>query len=129
MGYAGDAVFSAQLLEHFYHPQWVGDLDRPSASATEGHAPCGDVVRIDIRVEAGLVAEARFRTLGCAVAIAASDALCGIVGGQTVSAAQFLHLDELVAALGGIPARRESCASAPLSALRSALRLLVPPVR
>ena len=121
-------MYSEQLLEHFYRPCWVGDIARPTATATEGHAPCGDVVQIVIRVEDGLVAEARFRTLGCAVAIAASDALCALVRGQTVTAAQFLHLDEVTAALGGIPERRESCAAAPLAALRSALRTLAPPL-
>ncbi|GAC1363170.1 MAG: Fe-S cluster assembly scaffold protein NifU [Actinomycetota bacterium] len=122
-------MFSERLLDHFYRPKWAGDLDSPSATATEGHAPCGDVVQIDIQVADGVVAAARFRTLGCAVAIAASDALCELVAGQSVTAAQFLHLDEVIAALDGIPPKRESCAGAPVAALRSALRHLSPPVR
>lgn len=126
MHYAGEAVFSAQLLDRFYDPHWVGDMASPSATATEGNPTCGDVVRIHLLVENGSITAARFRTLGCAVAIAASDALCELVTGQTLTAAQFLHLDDIVAALGGIPPKRQSCASAPLSALRSALRLLAP---
>ncbi|HYR63909.1 MAG TPA: iron-sulfur cluster assembly scaffold protein [Actinomycetota bacterium] len=136
-------MYSAQLLDRFYHPRWVGNVAAPDApgsvpdgmagvpgsvpggrawaSATEGNPTCGDVVQIDIEVAGGMIAVARFRTLGCAVAIAASDALCDLATGQTVTAAQFLHVDEVIAALGGIPPRRESCASAPMAALRSAL--------
>lgn len=115
-------MFAPPLLNRFYDPRFAGDLEAPTATATEGNPTCGDVVRIGVEVVDGTVRAARFRTLGCAVAIAASDAVCDLVGGQSLMAAQFLHLDEVVAALGGIPPGRESCASAPLSALRAALR-------
>ncbi|HEU5001535.1 MAG TPA: iron-sulfur cluster assembly scaffold protein [Actinomycetota bacterium] len=115
-------MFSEALLDRFFHPRHVGDLPAPSASATEGNPICGDVVHIDLDVADGTVAAARFRTMGCAVAIAASEALCELVAGQPVAVAQFLHLSEIVATLGGIPPNRDSCAEAPLAAFRSALR-------
>ncbi len=114
-------MYSAQLLDRFYHPRWVGNLEAPSASATEGNPTCGDVVQIEIQVTDGTISVARFRTLGCAVAIAACDAVCDLVNGQTTTAAKFLHVDEVIAELGGIPPKRESCAAAPLAALRAAL--------
>ena len=119
-------MYSAQLLDRFLHPRWVGDIASPSAEATEGYPTCGDVVQIHLQVVDGSIRIARFRTLGCAVAIAASDAMCELVTGQTPTAAQFLHLNELIAALGGIPPQRQSCAAAPLTALRSALQRLSP---
>ena len=114
-------MYSAQLLDRFYHPRWVGNLAVPSASATEGNPTCGDVVQIEIQVTDGMISVARFRTLGCAVAIAACDAVCDLATGQTITAAKFLHVDEVISELGGIPPKRESCAAAPLAALRSAL--------
>ncbi len=114
-------MYSAQLLDRFYHPRWVGNLEAPSASATEGNPTCGDVVQIEIQVTDGMISVARFRTLGCAVAIAACDAVCDLATGQTITAAKFLHVDEVISELGGIPPKRESCAAAPLAALRSAL--------
>jgi len=117
-------VFSARLLDRFYEPAHVGDLDAPTATATAGNPTCGDVVRLAVEVAGGAIVGARFRTLGCAVAIAASDAVCELVAGQSPMAAQFLHLGEVVAALDGIPEGRESCASAPLAALRAVLRAL-----
>src|SRR5439155_23257879 len=77
-GLRWDSVYSAQLLDRFYHPRWVGNLAAPSASATEGNPTCGDVVQIEIQVTDGMISVARFRTLGCAIAIAASDALCDL---------------------------------------------------
>ncbi|HWD07604.1 MAG TPA: iron-sulfur cluster assembly scaffold protein [Actinomycetota bacterium] len=117
-------AFSARLLNRFYEPAYVGDVDAPSATATAGNPTCGDVVCLEVEVVDGAISTARFHTLGCAVAIAASDAVCELVAGQSPMAAQFLHLDEVVGALDGIPEGRESCASAPLAALRAVLRNL-----
>lgn len=117
-------MFSARLLDRFYEPRFAGDLDSPAAIATEGNPTCGDVVRLAVEVVDGAIVTARFRTLGCAVAIAASDAVCELVAGQSPMAAQFIALEAVVAALDGIPEGRESCAAAPLSALRAVLRTL-----
>lgn len=125
-------MFSEQLLERFFHPRWVGELSGGAAGslggawarATEGLPTCGDVVQMDIRVVDGVITGARFRTQGCPVAIAASDAACELVTGQTLVAAQFLHVNEVIEMLGGIPPKREGCATAPVTALRSAVQRL-----
>lgn len=114
-------MYSSRLLEHFHHPSWVGDLPAPSGLAVEGDRTCGDVVQIGIEVSEGVIAQAMFRTLGCAVAIAASDAVCDLAIGKTPTAAEAIDVEEVVAALGGIPEERETCAAAALTALRSAL--------
>lgn len=117
-------MHSDQLLRRFTDPAWVGDLERPSVVVTEGNPTCGDVVQIGLEVADGLITEARFRTLGCAVAIAASDAICELTRGRTLTGAEVLDFDEVERALGGIPEERLSCATAPLSAFRSAIRQL-----
>jgi NifU-like protein involved in Fe-S cluster formation len=115
-------VYSQRLLERFHDPAWAGDLETPTSVATAGNPTCGDVVQIGVEVTGGVIRQARFRTLGCAIAIATSDALCDLVGGMPVYEALLLTTADLATALGGIPDDRTACASGPLAALRSALR-------
>lgn len=117
-------MHSDLLLQRFHGPRWVGDLERPTVVALQGNPTCGDVVQIGLEIKDGIVAEARFRTLGCAVAIAASDVVCELVKGRTLTGAEILDLEEIAEALGGIPDERQSCAAAPIAALRSATREL-----
>lgn len=115
-------MHSELLLKRFREPTWVGDLDRASIVVTEGNPTCGDVVQIGLEVRDGLVVDARFRTLGCAVAIASSDLLCEMVRGRTIAGAEVVDLSEIDEALGGVALGRESCAAAPLAALRTAIQ-------
>lgn len=115
-------MYSQRLLERFHSATRAGDLSAPSGVALKGNPTCGDVVQIGIEVsDDGWITDARFRTLGCAVAIAASDAVCDLVVGRTMAAAAVLGPDEIAEALGGIPQQRAGCAAAPVEALRSAL--------
>lgn len=117
-------MHSELMLSRFKDPAWVGDIERPSVVVIEGNPTCGDVVQIGLKVADGLITEARFRTLGCAVAIAASDVICELTRGRTLTGAEILDFEEVEQALGGIPEERLSCATAPLSAFRSAIRQL-----
>jgi nitrogen fixation NifU-like protein len=114
-------MYSTQLLDRFHAPRWVGDLAAPSGVGTEGDPTCGDVVEIAIGVADGVIQAARFRTLGCVVAIAASDAICDLVTGLSPAGARVLEADEVHTILGGVPEERTSCVAAALAALRSAL--------
>lgn len=115
------SMYSDALLQRFHNPSWVGDLPSPSALALEGNPVCGDVVQIGIEVSDGVISEARFRTLGCAVAIAASDALCDLITGGSLTYAEVLDFESISEALGGIAEERVNCVTPPLNALRAAL--------
>lgn len=115
-------MYSSLLLEHFHDPRRVGDVASPAAVGVEGDPTCGDVVQIGLEISGDVIADARFRTLGCAVAIAASDAVCDLVLGLTLTAAEVIDVEDVVEALGGVPEQRGSCAAAALAALRRALR-------
>lgn len=115
-------MYSERLLQRFHDPVWAGDLAAPTSIATAGNPTCGDVVQIGVEVLDGCVVQARFRTLGCAIAIAASDAVCDLVAGMPVYEALLLTTGDVAAALEGIPEDRSPCASGALAALRAALR-------
>ncbi len=114
-------MYSDRLMARFLEPAYIGDVEKPDAVGVEGNITCGDVVHISIKLHDGLIGEARFRSQGCATAIAAADVCCELALGSTVTAARTLELSEITAALGGIPEEREGCAAIGLGALRSAL--------
>lgn len=119
-------MYSDALLGRFLDPLHAGDLDAPDGTGRAGNATCGDVVHFAVKIADGLISEARFRTQGCATAIAASDALCELVIGSSVTAAEVLDFDDLAVKLGGVPEDRSNCATIALEALRSALEEIRP---
>jgi nitrogen fixation protein NifU and related proteins len=124
---AAPAPYGATIMEHFRRPRQEGRLAAPDV-AREGSNPlCGDRVRIELAMRAGIVADARFTANACAISIAASSLLMERVRGKTTAAAGAITDDELLGALGAaIPAARRACALLPLTTLRSALSDLEP---
>ncbi len=112
------------LLQRFHDPQYAGDIDAPDGFGADGNVTCGDVVNLAIKVSDGLIIDARFRTRGCAVAIAASDAVCELVIGSTWTSAQMIGPEDLAQGLGEVPDEREQCVAITLRALRQALAQL-----
>ena len=117
-------MYSRGLLERFHRPIHVGIADPETARGSRGNPTCGDVIEISLRVDEGVITEARFKALGCAVAIASSEAICEIVEGTSPVEAEMLSPSEVASRLDGVPSEREPCAAAALEALRDAIRRL-----
>jgi nitrogen fixation protein NifU and related proteins len=116
------SLYGSVVADHFRNPRNRGEL--PSADAAhEGVNPlCGDRIRIELRIDEGHIAAARFRGDACMVAVAAASLLTGIVEGMEVAQAEALDDARLLAALE-TPLRpsRIGCAMLPLQVLRGAL--------
>lgn len=109
------------MMEHFTHPRNVGEVENATAAARATNDACGDVTDLSLRVEAGAVADAKFRTYGCAAAIAASSAMTELVRGMTVEAARALTKERLDEVLGGLPRVKRHALDLALEALTKAL--------
>jgi nitrogen fixation NifU-like protein len=109
------------ILDHWRHPRNKGRLPNPTGSAVEANPICGDVVRIDVRVEDGIVADARFSGEGCAISLASASVLTELVVGKPVAEVAGMPDEAILSALGGVVRTRLSCALLPLRALRRAL--------
>jgi len=111
------------LLDHWRHPRNKGRLPDATGSAVEANPLCGDVVRMEVKLENGKVVDARFSGEGCAISLAAASLLTEIVQGKSVADAAAMTDEDLLAALGGVVRTRLTCALLPLRALRKALAL------
>ncbi|MFQ6040623.1 MAG: iron-sulfur cluster assembly scaffold protein, partial [Candidatus Poribacteria bacterium] len=73
--------YSTKVMEHFMNPRNVGQIENPSGVGDVGNPTCGDIMRLFIKVEDGVITDAKFMTFGCGAAIATSSMVTEIVKG------------------------------------------------
>ena len=115
------AVYNATVLDHFLNPRNVGDVPDAEALGEAGEPNGGDAMRLSLRIKNGRIVDARFRTVGCAAAIASSSMATELLNGRTLEEARHFSNQEVVAALGGLPAAKVQCSLLAAQALRAAL--------
>jgi len=76
-------MYSDRLLDHFQNPRNVGELPPPAVTAEVSNPACGDILRISVRFEDSVVADARYKTRGCTASIAAGSALTEWMAGKS----------------------------------------------
>jgi len=113
-------LYSDVLLDHFRHPRNYGSLEAPDVSNEAFNPLCGDRIRIELRLDNGIVIEARFKGDGCAISMAAASLLTELLVGTEIS--ELISDDQLISALQSeIQPARIQCAVLPLTALREGL--------
>ncbi len=96
-------MYSAAVLDHFQNPRNAGTLDAATATVSVENPVCGDILELSARIEAGRIAEARFRTRGCVTALACSSLLTELLRGKTPAEARAITSEQISEALGGLP--------------------------
>jgi nitrogen fixation protein NifU and related proteins len=115
-------VYSAKLLDHFEHPRNVGEIADADASVRVENPACGDIMQLTLRLAAGRILQARYRTRGCVAAIACGSALTEMLIGLTPDEAAALTREAVVAAVGGLPNESVHASHLAMDALRAALK-------
>ena len=117
-------AYSDKVLDHYENPRNVGNLDKDDRSVGTGMvgAPaCGDVMRLQIKVnEAGVIEDARFKTYGCGSAIASSSLLTEWVKGKTLDEASQIKNQEIADELA-LPPVKVHCSVLAEDAIRAAI--------
>ncbi len=115
--------YNETAIDHFTNPRNVGEL--PDAETDGfgmvGDPSCGDQMKLWIVVRHERITRIAFKAFGCPGAIATSSMLTALAEGKTVDAARRITDDDVVEALGGIPARKRHCSLLGVRALQAAL--------
>lgn len=115
-------MYTEKVKEHFFHPRNVGEIKDADGIGTVGNPVCGDVMTIYIKVKDGRIADIKFKTYGCAAAIASSSIATEMVKGKTLEEAMKLTRDDVANELGGLPAIKMHCSNLAADALREAIK-------
>jgi len=114
-------VDAEAFAEHLEFPRGRGHAPPASFSGTAGGAACGDLIRLDLRVEGDRVADAGFDASGCGAAVAAGSAAVALASGATVLGAARIGTGEVAAELGGLSPGKLHAADLAADALHQAL--------
>lgn len=114
--------YSPTVLDHFRNPRNVGEIVDAHGVGEAANPVCGDTMRLYLKIEEGRIADARFKTFGCAAAIAASSMATEIMKGRSLQDAMSAVTSEAVTdALGGLPPGKTHCSVLAADALEAAL--------
>ena len=116
-------AYSEKVLDHYNNPRNVGKMDMKDPNVGTGMvgAPaCGDVMKLQIRIEDDIVTDAKFKTYGCGSAIASSSLLTEWVKGKTIHQVEEIKNTEIVEELQ-LPPVKIHCSVLAEDAIRSAV--------
>ena len=116
-------AYSSAVLDHYENPRNVGSLDKTDPAVGTGMvgAPaCGDVMKLQIKVEDGIITDARFKTYGCGSAIASSSLVTEWVKGKTLNEAQTIKNTEIAQELA-LPPVKIHCSILAEDAIKAAI--------
>jgi NifU-like protein len=114
--------YTDQVMDHFMHPRNVGEVENPDGVGEVGNAACGDALKLTFKLGPdGRIADVKFRTFGCASAIASSSVLTEIVKGMTIEEAGKVTNKDIVDRLGDLPEAKKHCSVMGMEALQAAI--------
>ena len=116
------ALYSDKVMDHFQNPRNVGKLDDADGIGEIGNAKCGDIMRMYIKVDNGIITDCKFNTFGCGSAIATSSMATELIKGKPIEEALQLSNKAVVEALDGLPAHKIHCSVLAEEAVRAAVK-------
>jgi nitrogen fixation NifU-like protein len=115
-------MYSEKVMDHFMNPRNVGDIPDASGVGEVGNVSCGDIMKIYLLIDdKEVITDIKFKTFGCGSAIASSSIATVMVKGKTVKEALKLTNQEVLEALGGLPAVKIHCSVLAEQALKAAV--------
>jgi len=117
----GYALYSEKVMDHFRNPRNAGGMENPDGTGHVGNPICGDIMELYIRVDKGIITDARFKTLGCGAAIATSSMVTEMVKGMAIEKALQISNKAVAEALGGLPSVKMHCSMLAEEALKAAI--------
>ena len=114
-------MYSEKVMDHFTNPRNVGEIPNADAVGEVGNAKCGDIMKIYMKIEDGIIVDTKFQTFGCASAIATSSMATELIKGKSVDEALELSNKAVVEALDGLPPAKVHCSVLAEDAVQAAI--------
>ena len=113
--------YSAKVMDHFSNPRNVGKLADANGVGEVGNPTCGDIMKMYLKIENGVIKEVRFKTFGCGAAIATSSIATEMIKGKPIDEALRLSNKAVIEALDGLPPVKIHCSVLAEQAVKAAI--------
>ncbi|MCK9443015.1 MAG: Fe-S cluster assembly scaffold protein NifU [Tissierellaceae bacterium] len=114
-------MYSEKVMDHFQNPRNVGEITNADGVGEVGNPKCGDIMRMYLKIEDGIIEDVKFKTFGCGSAIASSSMATELIMGKTIEEAMQLTNKAVAEALDGLPPVKMHCSVLAEQAIKSAL--------
>ena len=119
-------MYSKKVMEHFFHPHNMGEIKNPDGVGKVGNPVCGDIIVIYIKVGKNdkgekIIKDIKFKTMGCAAAIATSSMITELAKGKKLEDAERITRDKIADALEGLPPIKMHCSNLAANGLKKAI--------
>ncbi|MGI5855696.1 MAG: Fe-S cluster assembly scaffold protein NifU [Candidatus Merdivicinus sp.] len=114
-------LYSAKVMEHFANPHNVGEIPDANGVGEVGNQKCGDIMKMFLKIENGVIEDVKFQTFGCGAAIATSSMATDLIKGKRLEEALQLTNQAVVEALDGLPAVKLHCSVLAEQAVKAAV--------
>ena len=115
-------LYSEKVMDHFRNPRNLGSIENADGVCEAGNAVCGDIMKIYLKVDDGIITDVKFETFGCGSAIASSSMATEMIKGKSVKDALKLSNKAVTEALDGLPAHKLHCSVLAEEAVQAAVR-------
>ena len=115
------ALYSEKVMEHFRNPRNVGIIENADGIGEIGNAKCGDIMKVYLKIDDGIITDAKFETFGCGSAIASSSMATEMIKGRPLSEVMKLTNKAVAEALDGLPEIKMHCSVLAEQAIKNAL--------
>ena len=116
------ALYSDKVFDHFRNPRNVGVIEDADGVGEVGNAKCGDIMKMYLKIDDGIITDVKFETFGCGSAIASSSMATELIKGKPVEEARQLTNKAVAEALDGLPDYKMHCSVLAQEAIESALK-------
>ena len=113
--------YSEKVMDHFANPRNVGQIEDADGIGEVGNPKCGDIMKVYLKIENGIIEDAKFKTFGCGAAVATSSMATELVKGKTIQEALEITNKAVMEALDGLPPVKVHCSCLAEEALHAAL--------
>lgn len=114
-------MYSEKVMEHFMNPRNVGEIEDADGVGEVGNAKCGDIMKMYLKIDNGIIQDVKFKTFGCGSAIASSSMATELIKGKTIDEAMNITNKAVAEALDGLPPIKMHCSVLAEQAIKSAL--------
>ncbi|MEZ3427026.1 MAG: Fe-S cluster assembly scaffold protein NifU [Lachnospiraceae bacterium] len=116
------ALYSEKVMEHFRNPQNAGELADADGVGVAGNSKCGDIMKIYLKIDGGVVSDVKFETFGCGSAIASSSMATEMIKGKPLTEVLQLTNQAVAEALDGLPPHKLHCSVLAEEAVKAAVK-------